>query len=71
MKIFYFLIEVAPAPNSSNFNDAGGAFVNCWIKSSSKKSAEMTAQAAIQNDGWDIIAVDETFVAARVKRVVT
>jgi hypothetical protein len=65
MKIFYFLIEVAPAPNSSNFIEAGGAFVNCWVKSSSEKSAAKIAQSAIRNDGWDIITVDETFVAER------
>ena len=65
MKIFYLLIEVAPAPDSSNFIEAGGAFVNCWIKSNSEERASEIAQSAIQSDGWDIIAVDETFIAEK------
>ena len=65
MKIFYFLIEVVPAPNSSNFSEAGGAFVSCWVKSNSEKRAAKKAQAVIRNDGWDIITVDDTFIAER------
>ncbi len=65
MKIFYFLIEVAPAPNSSNFSEAGGAFVNCWVKSNSEERAAEIALSAIRNDGWDIITVDDTFIAER------
>ncbi|MBU0946620.1 MAG: hypothetical protein KJ804_14150 [Proteobacteria bacterium] len=65
MKIFYFLIEVSPAPKSSNFSEAGGAFVSCWVKGSSEGSAVKKAQAAIRNDGWDIVTVDDTFIAER------
>jgi hypothetical protein len=65
MKIFFLLIEVTPAPNSAHFSEVGGAFVNCWIKSNTEESAAITAQASIQNDGWIIITIEETFIAEK------
>ena len=49
MKIYYFLFEVVP---DEHFKESGGAFVNCWVRSDSKREAERIAVGAIRNDRY-------------------
>ena len=62
MKIYYFLFEVAP---DEHFKESGGAFVNCWIRSDSKREAERIAKGAIRNDGWHIHSLHDSFIAEK------
>lgn len=69
MKIYYFLFEVLPEPDSENFEDSGGAFVNCWIRSNSEHEAEIIAVEAIRNDGWCIQSLEDKFIAEKERYV--
>ena len=62
MKIYYFLFEVAP---DEHFKESGGAFVNCWVRSDSKREAERIAVGAIRNDGWYIQSLHDSFIAEK------
>jgi len=62
VKIYYFLFEVAP---DEHFKEAGGAFVNCWVRSDSKREAEGIAKGAIRNDGWYIQSLHDSFIAEK------
>jgi hypothetical protein len=62
VKIYYFLFEVAP---DEHFKESGGAFVNCWIRSDSKREAERIAKRAIRNDGWYIHSLHDSFIAEK------
>jgi len=61
MVIHYFLFEVAPSPDSENFEDSGGAFICCWIKSpkAAATDAEKIAKKYIKSEGWEVISLDE------------
>jgi hypothetical protein len=59
MPVFYVQYEASPSPGSENFETAGGAFVNCWVKATSKRKACEEASAAIKESGWTILAVEE------------
>ncbi len=59
MKIHYFLFEAAPLPDSSNFKEAGGAYINCWVRSGSAEQAEPLARDYIKKDGWYVVSLEE------------
>ncbi|QDT74560.1 hypothetical protein I41_37570 [Lacipirellula limnantheis] len=46
-----FYVEVhALAP--ATVNDAGGAYVSCWVNADNETDAEVTALQAIEGEGW-------------------
>jgi hypothetical protein len=57
--IYFLQFEVVPKPESDNFNEAGGAFVNCWVDAKSWKEARDSAKKNIDDQGWTIISVEE------------
>ena len=59
MTIYYAMYEAAPGPDSPDFVTCGGAFVNCWVRAASKEEAEKATAAAINDNGWKILTVEE------------
>ena len=59
MPVFYVQYEAAPSPSSEHFENAGGAYVNCWVNASSETEAREQTSAAIKESGWNILAVEE------------
>lgn len=59
MPIFYIQYKAEPTPESEEFETAGGAFVNCWVKIDSARKAQEQASAAIKESGWTILGVEE------------
>jgi hypothetical protein len=59
MPIFYIQYQAVPTPGSEEFETAGGAFVNCWVKVDSAHEAQDQASAALKEGGWTILAVEE------------
>jgi hypothetical protein len=65
VKIYYFLFEVLPDQNSEHFEESGGAFVDCWVKSDSEREAERIAVEVIRIDGWRIQSLHDSFIAEK------
>lgn len=63
MNIYYFRFEAVPASNAKDFNDCGGAMINCWIKEESGERASIKASSHIINNGWKILLLEESFLA--------
>ena len=59
MAIFYMQYEAIPLPESEDFEEWGGAYVNCWVKAESEDEASKLASASIHERGGKIIAVEE------------
>jgi len=51
-ELFLLTIEAHPEPNSEDYGEAGGAFVNCWVNADDLRTAERRAVALIQEHGW-------------------
>jgi hypothetical protein len=65
MTVFYFFFEAVPAPESQNFKESGGAYVNCWVKSASYNTAAITAKETIISEGWQLVGLEDAFIAER------
>jgi hypothetical protein len=48
MPIFYIQYKAAPTPECEDFETAGGAFVNCWVKADSAREAQAQAYARVK-----------------------
>lgn len=66
-KIFLITYHAKPNKTFEDYEDFGGAHVNCWIEESSAENAEKIAQKEIEEYNWhvktldEIIEVDEEF----------
>ena len=59
MPIYFIQYEARPTPESDDFVKSGGGFVNCWVKSNSSDEAKKVAVKAINENSWQIVAVEE------------
>lgn len=59
MPIYFIQYEARPNPKSDDFAKCGGGFVNCWVKSNSPDEARKVATKAINENNWQIVAVEE------------
>ncbi len=64
MPMFFFTFLASPTPDAKEFEDSGGAYVNCWIRSddnelSDRHKAEAHARGLIQEYGWTVEALEE------------
>lgn len=61
MYLFTFL--AVPTPDAREFEEAGGAYVNCWILGdgdrSDREAAEERATQLIEEYGWAVEALEE------------
>jgi hypothetical protein len=51
-EVFLVTIEARPTPDAEDYDEAGGAFVNCWVDADDLRTAERRAVALIEEDGW-------------------
>ena len=57
MYLFTFL--AVPTPDAKEFEEAGGAYVNCWILNDDREAAEGRATDLIEEYGWAVEALEE------------
>lgn len=50
--LFLLTLEARPKPDSEDYGEVGGAFVNCWVDAEDLRSAELRAIALIEKNGW-------------------
>ena len=63
-ELFLVTIEARPEPDSAEYGEVDGAFVNCWVDADDLRSAERRAVALIQEDGcrphrfdvWELVS---------------
>ena len=59
MSMYFLTFLATPTPDAKEFHDAGGAYVNCWIRENDRARAQETAEGLIQDYGWSIEALEE------------
>ena len=57
--MYFFTFEAVPRHDSTPANEAGGAYVNCWVRAGSWIEAELKARADIGHSGWLISRKDD------------
>ncbi len=57
--MFLFTFLAVPTPDAQEFEEAGGAYVNCWILGDDKAAAEQRATQLIEEYGWAVEALEE------------
>ncbi|MBW5445505.1 hypothetical protein GE107_05440 [Cohnella sp. CFH 77786] len=65
MPIYYFMFEAIPNPDNPERNELAGAFVNCWVKGDDVDVALKEARKYINNQGWNVINIEEQDIANR------
>jgi hypothetical protein len=63
--MWYFLIRAAPRPGTDLAQEAGGAYINCWVNFQLEEGAEHLAKFYIEQAGW---APEETEESKWVER---
>jgi hypothetical protein len=51
-QLFLLTVEARPQPDSDEYGELGGAYVNCWVDADDLRTAERRAVALILEDGW-------------------
>lgn len=64
-ELFLITIEARPKPDSVEFGEVGGAFVNCWVDADDLRTAERRAVALIQENGWQPHRFDDCEMVTR------
>ena len=59
MTILYARYGAVPLPESEDFGECGGAYINCWLRASSASQASEMASALIRQRLWRIVSVEE------------
>ena len=65
MSIYYFMFNAKPLPENPESEDCGGAYINCWINSTNRDDAFNTAKEYCDEEGWQILNIEEEFIACR------
>jgi hypothetical protein len=63
--IYLIQLEAIPVIDNPESEESAGAFVNCWVKSKSIKLALNTAINYVVNQGWEVISIEDQFMASR------
>lgn len=59
MAIHFFTFLAIPTPDAKEYEQAGGAYVNCWIVGDDRTEAEQRASGLITDYGWSVEALEE------------
>jgi hypothetical protein len=51
-QLFLLMLEAKPQPDSDEYREVGGAYVNCWVDADDLRTAERRAVALILEEGW-------------------
>ena len=52
-RIFLVSLGARPTEGLEQFDDLGGAIVNCWVHAASERDAVAIAQAEVRDAAWD------------------
>jgi hypothetical protein len=58
-------MEAIPLQNNAESREFAGAFINCWVNTEVKKTAEINAVKYVKSEGWKVINIEEIFIAER------
>jgi len=62
MKIYFALYHVKPLPSAENTANIGGAYISCWIETTSLTKAHKIARdEIIRLAKWEIVEMDEAY----------
>lgn len=61
MKIYYIRYEAIPTPDFEDYDEVGGAYINCWIKAKTEDEAKEIARKSLNKQQWKLIALEECF----------
>jgi hypothetical protein len=65
MTIYFFQLEAIPHLDNPEKEECLGAYVNCWVKSINVKSAWNKAKNFVSNEGWEVVRIQDQFIANR------
>ncbi len=65
MAIYYFMFEAEPRIDNPEKHACKGAFINCWVESTDQQSALNEATDYINEEGWEVVSIEEQFIANR------
>jgi hypothetical protein len=65
MRIFFFQLEAIPLLDNPESEECIGAVINCWVKSKNEKSALKRAEHYVNNESWEIVSIEDQFIANR------
>ena len=57
--VCWFMFLAEPLPDSPEFADTGGAFINAWVAHPDEAIAEQIARAAIADELWSVERIEE------------
>lgn len=69
MSIFYLMIEAVPKQSNPESKEFGGAFINLWVKATTKNEALKKAKNYIDNVNWKFVNAEEISVVQRSKYI--
>lgn len=58
MSMFFFTFLATPTPDAKEYEDSGGAYVDCWVQSGDRSEAEARAKELIEEYGWAVEALE-------------
>jgi hypothetical protein len=64
-QLFLVTLEAEPEPDSEEFGELGGAFVNCWMDADDLRTAEQRAMELVQEDGWRPVRFESWEIVTR------
>lgn len=64
MRMYYVMLDVVPSPDNQE-EDSIGAYANCFVRADSEKSAVDSASKYMQEQGWDLVSVEEVSLVTR------
>ncbi|WP_047154399.1 hypothetical protein [Aneurinibacillus tyrosinisolvens] len=59
------MFEAIPNLDNPEKEEYAGAFVTCWVNSIDLNSALSKAKGFINDEGWEVIRIEEQFIAKR------
>ncbi|MFD0618228.1 hypothetical protein ACFQZR_12210 [Paenibacillus sp. GCM10027629] len=65
MVIYCFMFEAIPKIDNPERDEFAGAYVTCWVNSTAPNSALTSATAYINDEGWEVMKVEDQFIASR------
>ncbi|MBE6880544.1 MAG: hypothetical protein E7490_06900 [Ruminococcaceae bacterium] len=65
MTIFYLMIEAVPKQDNPESKEFGGAFINLWVKATTKNEALKKAKNYVDEVNWKFVNAEEISVAKR------
>src|SRR4051812_42851056 len=58
MAIYFVGFRARPGEHLPKSTEAGGAYINCWIKADSTAEAQKVASTFIRSEGWIVECVE-------------